>query len=435
MSPESTTNPTTHGVARRSLLIAGLAGLAAGPAALAGCGSGSSTGKATLSFYWWGGAARAKITNAVLDLYTKKHPNVTFKKQWQGYSGYYDKLSTMAAGNTAPDIFQIDDDGLAQYASRHVTLGLDPFIGKQIKMDGFSPGLKTAGRIDGKLPALPAAENTASLCWDKTVAKQYGMPDLKEGMSWDELVAWGTQLTAKSGGKVYGLQDMAAQYPPLQMWLRQRGKDTYKGSKLGYTVDDITEWFQFWLNAKKATPPADITHVGNTGDISKSLLITKQGALTYLWSNQLEEISKGTDHDVALVPLPGPLNAAWARAGLYWSIYSGSKNQEHALNVINFMVNDPDAGKILGAERGLAPNLSVRNTVTPTLTKAMQASVAYETALSAKFSATPPPPPKGHVQVRKVLITTAESVQYGKATPAQAAQAFITQANAALGGT
>ncbi|WP_163509853.1 ABC transporter substrate-binding protein [Fodinicola acaciae] len=431
MSPESTTRPTTHGVARRSLLVAA----AALPAVLAGCGSGSSNGKATLTFYWWGGAARAKITNAVLDLYTKKHPNVTFKRQWQGYSGYYDKLSTMAAGNTAPDIFQIDDDGLAQYATRHVTLGLDSYVGKRVKLDGFSPGLKQAGRIDGKLPALPAAENTAALCWDKTVAKQYGMPDLKEGMSWEDLVAWGTQVTAKSGGKVYGLQDMAAQYPALQMWLRQRGKDTYNGTKLGYTADDLTEWFQFWVNAKKATPTADITHVGNAGDISKSLISTKQGAVMYLWSNQLEEVSKSTDHELGLVPVAGPLTAAWARSSMYWSVYSGSKYQEQALDVINFLVNDPEAGKILGAERGLAPNLSVRAAVTPSLTKAMQTSVAYETALSSKFSATPPPPPKGHVQVRKLLTTAAESVQFGKATPAAAAKAFVPQATAALGGT
>jgi len=62
-----------------------------------------------LSFFWWGGEARAKLTEDALALYTKKHPNVTFKKTWQANQGYFDKLATLTAGGAAPDIFQIDD--------------------------------------------------------------------------------------------------------------------------------------------------------------------------------------------------------------------------------------------------------------------------------------------------------------------------------------
>ncbi|GAA1700326.1 extracellular solute-binding protein [Fodinicola feengrottensis] len=366
----------------------------------------------------------------------EENPKVTFKRQWQAYSGYYDKLSTMAAGNTAPDIFQIDEDGLAQYASRHVTLALDSFVGSRIKMDKFSPGLRQAGRVDGKLPALPAAENTPALAWDRTIAHQFGMPDLKAGISWNDLVTWGAELTAKSGGKIFGTQDPSAVFQALQVWLRQRGQQAYDGAKVGYTAADLTEWFQFWATARKknATPPADLTHVANAGDLSKSLLATKQGATSFQYSNQLEEASKSTDHDLALVPYPGPPNAAWARSSMYWSVYTGSKFQPQALDVLNFLVNDTDAGKILGAERGLAPNLTVRQVVTPLLTPAMKASVTYETELSATFGATPPTPPKGHVQVRKVLLQEAENVQFGKATPAQAANQFIAQASAALSG-
>ena len=55
-----------------------------------------------LSFFWWGGEARAKLTEEALDLYTKKHPNVTFKKTWQANQGYFDKLATLTAGGNAP---------------------------------------------------------------------------------------------------------------------------------------------------------------------------------------------------------------------------------------------------------------------------------------------------------------------------------------------
>src|SRR5262245_21320707 len=74
----------------------------------------------------WGGPARAEITQKVLDLYTQKHPNVTFTTQWQGYSGYYDKVNTSAAGRNAADIIQIDNRVLREYASKGLISELDP---------------------------------------------------------------------------------------------------------------------------------------------------------------------------------------------------------------------------------------------------------------------------------------------------------------------
>ena len=40
----------------------------------------------------------------------------------------------------------------------------------------------------------------------------------------------------------------------------------------------------------------------------------------------------------------------------------------------------------------------------------------------------------GHVKLRSELITAAETVQYGKATPQQAAEDFLAKAKAAVSG-
>src|SRR6188474_250072 len=55
------------------------------------------TGPVELQIFWWGGDARAQLTHQVLELYTKKHPNVTFKETWQANAGYIDKLNTNLA--------------------------------------------------------------------------------------------------------------------------------------------------------------------------------------------------------------------------------------------------------------------------------------------------------------------------------------------------
>lgn len=122
----------SHRTPRRRLLRGLVALVVAAPLVLgaAACGDEASddpNAPVKLSIFWWGGEARAKLTEDALALYTKKHPNVTFEKTWQANQGYFDKLATLTAGGNPPDIFQIDDNFLAEYASRNTTLDLTSY--------------------------------------------------------------------------------------------------------------------------------------------------------------------------------------------------------------------------------------------------------------------------------------------------------------------
>jgi multiple sugar transport system substrate-binding protein len=396
---------------------------------------GSGNGTVELSVFWWGGKTRATITDKVLELYTQKHPNVTFKKQWQGNSGYYDKLATMASSGKAPDLFQIDDNGLTQYATRGVTLDLKPYLGNRIRVDDFPQPLRQIGTVTGRVAGIAAAENTPAMVFDRTMIEQLHLDLPRVGLSWQGLVDWSVQVYNRSGGKKYGTMNPAADYKALQVWLRQQGKDLYDGGNLGFTQDDLTRWLRFWADAqaRHATPPADIVHTANTGDVSKQLVETGKAAISFMWSNQLEELQKGTKDDLDIVTYPGDPSGQWLRASMYWSGFSGTKHREEVADVINFMVNDVDAARVLGAERGLAPNLGLRSAIGPMLTDAMQTTATFETSLATQFGAPPAPPPAGHSQIRSQLLAAAETVQFAKATPEQAAATFFKSAKSVLG--
>jgi multiple sugar transport system substrate-binding protein len=289
--------------------------------------------------------------------------------------------------------------------------------------------------VKGKVGGITLAENTPALYYDKDVFTQYGVAEPQVGYSWDDMVNLGTELFTKSGGKVQGVMDPSADYKALQVWLRQRGKDLYnEDGKFAFSKDDLTQWFQFWADAaaKKATPTADLIHVANGGDVTKQLVVTKQAGTSLLWSNQLAALQKATDHKLGIVTYPGDPKGQWPHVSMYWSAYSGTKHPATVADVINFFVNDQEAGKILGAERGLAPNLDVRQQTASTLSALDQASVAFENSLVDKFGPKPAVPPKGHTQVRTLLVQAAESVQFKKATPAAAADSFYSQATAAI---
>ncbi len=428
-------------VRRRALLAAAATAI---PLAMTACGSdknstagaGKSAGPVELSIFWWGADTRATITGQVLDLYTKKHPNVTFKRQWQGNSGYYDKLATMAAGDNAPDIFQIDDNSLTEYASRNIALDLSKYVkDKKINETKFPPSLVQYGNVGGKAYGVAIAENTPAMVYNKSLVQQYGLEEPQIGWSYDQLITWAQQITTKSNGKIYGTMDPSADYKALWLWLRSQGKELYNGAKLGFAAADLVAWFDLWAGARKskAAPTADLIHAANGGDVTKQLVVTKQAATSFMWSNQLPELQKATDQTLAITAYPGDPKGQWARAAVYWSIFKGSKNAAVAADVVNFFVNDAEAGKVLGTERGLPANLDIRAAITPSLPATMQATVAFEKTITPKFGPAPAPPPKGHSKVKTLLVTVAESVQYGKASSQAAADQFMTQAQTALG--
>jgi multiple sugar transport system substrate-binding protein len=414
------------------------------PLALAGCGgddenkaAGDPNRKIELQVFWWGGAKRAENTQKVLDLYTQKHPNVTFKIEQQPNAGYFDKLATKAAGGNAPDIFQLDDGSLAEYAQRNVTLDLTKYVkSNAIDTKDIPKGLIDYGVVNGKNAGIAAAQNTPGMIWDKTVAQQYGLEEPQIGWSWEQMISWGEQLNQKSGGQVQGIMDPSADYKALWLWLRQQGKELYTtDGKVAATAEDVTRWFDLWADARKrkAAPTADLIHTANTGDVTKQLVVTKQAGASFLWSNQLAELQKGTQNKLAVSAYPGDPKGQFARASLYWAGSRTTKEPDTVADVINFFVNDPEAAKIQGVERGLPSNLKNRDLVAPTLTDPEKATVALEAALNDKFGKAPPVPPKGHVKLRAELITAAETVQYGKASSQQAAEDFIAKAKAAVG--
>ncbi|GAB7041667.1 extracellular solute-binding protein [Catenuloplanes niger JCM 9533] len=393
--------------------------------------------KVELSVFWWGDDSRAETTKKVLDAYTAAHPNVTFVTTFQGNQGYLDKLSTQAAGGNAPDIFQLDDNMLSELAERKVTLDLTPYVeDKTLDLSKFPESLAKYGVVDGEQAGVALAENTPGLIYNKSKLKEFGVAEPTTGMTWEAFITWAKEVSTKSGGKMPGTMDPSADYKALWVWLRQQGKEFYNGKELGFTAEDLTRWFELWKGARDsgATPTADVIHEGNSSDASKQLVVTGKAATSWVWSNQLAALSKNTKDELGLMAYPGDPSGQWARASMYWSGSSKTKYPDVVADVINYFVNDATAAKTLGIERGITPNLDLRKEVEATLTDANQkTSLAFETEITPKFGAAPTPPPKGHAAVRTLLVSIAESVQYGKATPAQAAQDFLTQAAGKLG--
>ncbi|MFR9780350.1 ABC transporter substrate-binding protein [Micromonospora sp. MS34] len=435
-APQPASRP---GLDRRRLLGA-LTGLPLLGGGLAGCSPDEQTrtddGPIELSVFWWGGNQRAEATEKALRLYSQQNPRVRFRITWQSQSGYYDRLATQATGGNVPDLFQVDDTVLAEYAQREIVLDLTRYVADgRLDLRGLPENLARYGRVDERTMAVPAAQTNAALVYNRDLLRRLGVPEPHTGMSWKEYVGWATQVTRTSGNRVAGTMDPSGDYRALWLWLRGQGGELYQGRQLGFSSAELLDWFEFWEVARsdRATPSAALVELADTGEPAKQLVVTGHAAASFAWSHQFPELQRLTDDELGMVALPGTPAAQWPRASMYWAAFRGTRQPGVVVDVINFLTNNVAAGRILGTERGLNPSVSVRRFVTDGSTdRTVKRMVALDTDLADLMGPAPAPPPKGHARVRTLLIATAESIRAKQAGPRTATSKFMAQANAAL---
>lgn len=375
----------------------------------------------SLSVFWWGNAERAKRTAAALELYSTRHPGVTFTVTWQGESGYYDRLATQAVGGNAPDVFQIDDARLVDYAGRGLLLDLSDAVARgQIDVTGFPPGLADYGKVGDKVVGVAAGTQTTALVYNRSLVRSLGLPEPTTGMPYPEFMSWAARVTAASDRPVAGTADASGSIDAFWLWLRGQGRELYRPQGLGFQVDDVSRWLAMWQEARwqHATPASGPAAPLFDGD----------AAAAFGWSGDFAGWQARTDDELALVAYPGDPRAQWARATYYWAGFRGTRDATAVADVVDFLANDPQAAGILGTDRGFAPNVSARPA------DRGDKALAFENEMAGRLGPAPPPPPPAHAEITELLADAAASVAAGDATSDKAAADLVRKATAALAG-
>lgn len=411
-----------------------LAGVAAGAA---GCGddSGGSNegGKITLRYSWWGNADRAAKMQQALTLYKTKNPNVVITPSFQEYPDYWTKIATETAGGNAPDVLQMDFSYLREYADRNVLLDLKTQEGKGLDVSKLLPAFGGAGEINGKRFAVPIAGNTWSMYYDPAAFAKAGVEEPKVGWTWDDYYTTMGKITKAHDSKLWGGADPGGRIYNLEAQLRQRGKLLFtEEGKLGFTKEDLTE---FWrkgeeLRAAKTVIPAEkVAEIEPKPAMSADLIASEPG-----WDNFLIRYAGETKRELKLGPLPtntpGQLGQ-YLKPSMLLSASSRTKHPEEAAKLIDFLINDPEAGKIFGANRGIPASKAQRDAIE--FTGAEKAIVDYEDGIVDQLQKTPPAPPKGAGAIEAAFLRINEEMAYDKIELAAAVEQFFKEAEETLG--
>ena len=389
---------------------------------------------ANLRLIFWGGQARADRTYGVTDLYDQAN----IEGEFLAWNDYWPKLATQTAGGNAPDIIQMDYRYIVEYAQRNAIAPMDDYVGSVLQLDDFDQDQLDGGKVDGKLYGISLGANSVATLINTAAFEEAGVEAPTNDWTYDDIMTKGEAFAAanvRNGMKM--MTDSSGTEPMLDNWLRQKGLALYTADgKLGFGAEEMTEWFSMWNKFREAgviVAPDD--QALDTGPLETTMLVTGNAALMPSNSNQLVGYQALVQDKLDMIGYPrlapGVGGGHYRKPSMFFSV--GNNNPEAAAAFVNFFVNDVDAGKILGVERGVPCAAHVREAVAPTLDEANQIALNFVANLGDLLGPLPPPPPAaaGEIDI-SLLRTLSQEVAFGARTPEDAGPYFVTEATAIL---
>lgn len=393
----------------------------------------SGTDKVTLNLCWWGNQTRNDVTKKAVDLYMEQNPNVEIKVEFTDWSGYWDKLSAMAAGGNLPDIIQMDYSYLQQYQQSGQLADLSQFIDSGVIDTGkIADSVIESGSIDGTCYALSLGSNAPMMVYDKEIVEQAGV-EIPEQLTIEELYDIGQTIYEKTGVKTYydgGINMM-------QIVARTQGSHLFDELAAGTKTASEIHFANVdkFNNAESAISP-DLLAEKNPDVVETKPIIDGTTWNDFSYSNQYISIVNTAGRDLGITMYPTTQDAAeqpmFLKPSQFFSIAETSQNKEEAAKFLNWFTNSVDCNNILMAERGIPVNSDVAEAIKPNVDENSQKVFDYIAEVSKIATPIDDPDPSGKGEVEAQAKTIVEDLRYGDVDASAAADEFVTTAQKIL---
>lgn len=247
----------------------------------------------------------------MIKAFNQKHPEIQIKTFHEPWSSYFDKIQTMFAGGTAPDVLFLTN--IQSYASRGVLQPLDDLIKQsQYDVNDFVPAELLLFKYNGQIYGFPRDNDTKVLYYNQDAFDQAKLPYPDETWDWKALRAAANKLTRRTGSRVsrYGAAIEATEWPVF-VW--QNGAEIYDNALRPTTClldqPDQVEAISFLsdlMNKDRVIPNA-------TG-------LTQAGGVTSIFGGGL----------AAMTITNAPRLSAYAKAAFKWNVTVLPKQKRHA---------------------------------------------------------------------------------------------------------
>jgi oligogalacturonide transport system substrate-binding protein len=316
----------------------------------------------TLRLSWWGGSDVHRAFLAAIARFEAKHPRIRIKAEYTGWAGHLERLTTQIAGDTAPDVMQINWNWLVLFSRTGEGFFDLRGLARDIELAQFDDDALAMGTMRGVLNAIPISMAARLFYYNATSYEKAGVP---LPSSWDDLFAAGPMFRNRLGDDYYpldlNLQDVVA---VARTWhIQQTGVPLVDetAARLNATAEQMVAaaaLYQRLVDAHVVPGARQRASFGNVAPQEMRPWITGRYSGVHQW---VSAIGKSADtlaagQRVALGPFP--LNPGAKDAGLLYrpamlfAINRGARHPREAAVLVNFLLNDPDATRIFQVKRG-----------------------------------------------------------------------------------
>ncbi|MEV7999046.1 ABC transporter substrate-binding protein [Pseudarthrobacter oxydans] len=394
-------------------------------------------GPVEIRFSWWGNEGRAQLTTKAIAEFEAANPDIKVKPEYGDISGYFDKLATQVAANDAPDVITMGGAYPAEYANRGALLDLSKVSGA-LDLSAMDPGALENGQVQGTQYGVSTGANALAIVVNPAVFAAAGVPLPDDSTwDWDDFAQTAADITAKSPKGTYGTATVLT-HDSLDAFARQRGESLYtQDGKLGLGVDTVQDYFDYSLKLSEsgAAPNASETVEKLNVSTEQTLMGMGQAGMMLTWSNSLSALSKASGADLKLLKLPGETHTAgiWLQSSQFYTISARSKHTDAAAKLVDFLVNNESAAKIIQSDRGVPSNSGMRTAIQDLLTPQGKVAAEYIDQIGKMDFAPTYIGPTGSTAVSEITARMNTDVLFKRLSPGKAAEQWISESNAAIG--
>ncbi|UFU02556.1 extracellular solute-binding protein [Ruania suaedae] len=423
---------------------------AAGSLVLAACSGGADDGgepgsggtvdpdeQISLTVTWWGNDDRAERYEQAIDLFEEEYPNITVQPAFQAWEDYWTARATEAAGQSLPDVLQMDLSYISEFGSRGQLLDLTPYVGGELDMSEMPDSLLASGQIGGEQFGIPQSTNTLALFYNPAIVESLGMEPPSADQTWQEYVDWAAEAAdagASEDPTLYGTGDFTGVLWLFVQHLVQEGQEVFtEDGEIAFSEQDVIDWLnlvQPLREADQMLPAERATQLEPLGGFTAN-----EAATEFSWDNFLAGyLADSGAETIEMLPLPvgssGDRNQFF-KPSMLLSAGANTENPEAAAAFIDFITNDAEVGAIFGTSRGVPATETARSQLD---VEGVDAQViGYEEEWADEITESTPVLPQGFGSIEAEWLRLAEELGYGNITVEEFASQWFSEAEISLG--
>jgi multiple sugar transport system substrate-binding protein len=186
-----------------------------GALALGLAGTGCSRNSDSNQLTFWSVGREADRIGTLFKEFERRNPSIRVKLEKLPWTAAHQKLLTAFAGNSLPDVFQLGNTWIPEFAALGALAPLDALITQSSVVDSkdYFPGIWDTNVIDGKLLGLPWYVDTRLLFYRKDLLAQAGFS--APPVTWQEWTVMMRAIKQNVGASRYAIILPLNEFEPL----------------------------------------------------------------------------------------------------------------------------------------------------------------------------------------------------------------------------